>query len=86
MGGVSAFSRQRQRMRQPEMAEVAAMEELLADPQFEDAEGDLEDDFVLAATQVGAPTLPVAGWLAVHTAARLLSVPCSDDDCNPQRS
>jgi hypothetical protein len=53
MGGVSAFSRQRQRMRQQEMAEVAAMEELLADPQFEDAEGDLEDDFVLAATQVG---------------------------------
>lgn len=52
MGGVSAFSRQRQRMRQQEMAEVAAMEELLADPQFEDAEGDLEDDFVLAATQV----------------------------------
>lgn len=59
MGGVSAFSRQRQRMRQPEVAEVAAMEELLADPQFEDAEGDLEDDFVLAATQVAAS---IAGW------------------------
>lgn len=53
MGGVSAFSRQRERMRQLDAAEVAAMEELLADPQFEDAEGDLEDDFVLAATQVG---------------------------------
>jgi hypothetical protein len=74
MGGVSAFSRQRQRMRQPEMAEVAAMEELLADPQFEDAEGDLEDDFVLAATQVAAPS---CSWLAGKTAARYLVVPCS---------
>lgn len=62
MGGVSAFSRQRQRMRQPEIAEVAAMEELLTDPQFEDAEGDLEDDFVLAATQVGAPAAPATAW------------------------
>lgn len=52
MSGVSAFSRKRERMRQLEMAEVAAMEDLLADPQFEDAEGDLEDDFVVAATQV----------------------------------
>ena len=61
MGGVSAFSKQRQRMRQQEMAEVAAMEELLADPQFQDAEGDLEDDFVLAATQVRCPdSIPVS--------------------------
>lgn len=56
MGGVSAFSRQRERMRALDAEEVAAMEALLADPQFADAEeteeGDLEDDFVLAATQV----------------------------------
>ena len=54
MGGVSAFTRQRERLRRLEADEVAAMEELLANPQFESADGDLEDDFVLAATQVSA--------------------------------
>ncbi len=61
MGGVSAFSRQRERLRQVDAAEVAAMEELLANPRFEDAEGFLEDDFVLAATQVEPRPLSVFG-------------------------
>ena len=72
MGGVSAFSRQRQRMRQQEMAEVAAMEELLADPQFEDAEGDLEDDFVLAATQVLCLSMPMSWMRCAPRACRVV--------------
>ena len=94
-GGVTAFSRQRERLRQAEAAEVAAMEALLGELQVQtgggpvpcrqsllplcdpllsslphvgkcdsplpfvhqdedDEEGDLEDDFIVAATQVKA--------------------------------
>ena len=52
-GGVTAFSRPRQHVPRADAAELAelsaAMEAL-----DEDSEGDLEDDFLLAATQVRA--------------------------------
>lgn len=52
-GGVTAFSRQRERLRQAEAQEFEEMERYLEDLE-EEEEGDLEDDFIMSATQAAA--------------------------------
>lgn len=88
-GGVSVFARQKERARGTEAAEIAALEASLAE--MEDEEGDLEDDFIVSATQVAkeSPTQGASTATVDHQPAGELHWPdagSSDDEDSSQCS